>query len=71
MPGGFSQRGASILPGARKDSGAVPNPPARFENTVREAFDDGWDSSLSGGAAYPDARYDAEQGCPNPRGFQT
>ena len=46
MPGGFSQRGASILPGAREDRGAVPNPPARFENTAREAFDDGWNSSL-------------------------
>ncbi len=45
MPDGFS-RGASILPGLRKGRGAVPNPPARFENTVRKAFDDGWDSSL-------------------------
>jgi DNA repair photolyase len=45
MPDGSSFGGTSpLLPGARKGRGAVTNPAARFEGTVRDAFDDGWGS---------------------------
>jgi DNA repair photolyase len=44
MPDGLLHPASTIMPGARKGRGAISNPAVRFENTAREAFDDGWES---------------------------
>ena len=47
--------------GARKGRGAALNPEGRFESTIRDPFDDGWDSPPEDDPSRPRTLVTAEQ----------